>query len=677
MSDIDVRVDLTKPEVFLSKVISDNTRPDGSLKDPNLLRRMENDICRKCHLDYRTKYPNEIFKIKCHGIYDDRDYKEIQNVQVEEFPDDDPMTIGEVKEVFDVSYWAYNNIVVKSDSGEFIPFVARWYQEEVLRCTARHKVDRWGRGLGKTTCGVIEELHKVLTNKNYDLMVVCPADNMSEKWFNEIEQQIENSPAIKSAKLRQKQKPYKLFKFKNGSSISIFTAGSASGRGANNVRSQSPRKIRAEEQDYLAEKDWEAIGPLIERYSMAEINPSEFHGSSTPTGYRGKFWEMCRNDPQYREFYFPISVHPQWCDEMEFRCRKEAKTQEGYSHEYLAEFGDPAAGVFKAAFIDQAKKKYYNSKWPAYNGYLTCEYNETYKYVMGVDWNGEGTGTKIYVVGYNPESKIRRIVDHATVDTPTSTAEDSIAKIVELNKKWHCVDILIDHGFGHVQDQLLKKVGFNSDDPDTMRLRDVKVIDFGANLETNKIIPNRDRLTKYIDDKNEKIERRAKPFMVEGAVMVFEHGLVEFSDEDYLLEEQLRCYRVKTYSAHGYANTYNTEGNCGDHNLDAFMLALLGIELKFGLFQTNESIRRSVQIFHTGWGVPSTINSGMMTDNTLEQKKHIAGVPSRTASGDKNAEYRMLYLLRQGAMIAPPIKQNSKPNSRTAIFRKPPYRSNR
>ena len=72
------------------------------------------------------------------------------------------------------------------------------------------------------------------------------------------------------------------------------------------------------------------------------------------------FWQMCNKLPDYKEFFHPIMDHPNWgTDQLnEEVCLAEAQTLEKYRHEWLAEFGDPTAGVFKSAFVDWAMKPY-------------------------------------------------------------------------------------------------------------------------------------------------------------------------------------------------------------------------------------------------------------------------------------------------------------------------------
>lgn len=676
-------IDVPLDRIFFSEVIKNNTNAIGMEKDKNLLARMQHPICLKCHETYKAKYPGKPFTISCRGVYSDRDFSAYEKAYRKAYPDEEyTEEIRDAdREILDTVFWARKNIVVKDNVGDLVPFEARWYQEETLLCTARHKVDRWGRGLGKTICGVIEELHKAVTRKALDVLIVCPADAQSEKWYTEIDFQIHHSPTLKGLLKQQKQQPFKFFKLNNNSTISIFTAGSASGRGANSLRGQDPWRVRLDEQDYLNENDYKAIDPLIVRHEPI----SEFHGSSTPTGDRGKFWQMCTQMSNYREFYFPITVHPDWSEEMELMYRQQAKTEDIYRHEYLAEFSDPATGVFKSLHIDAAKVIYKSPTIPGLKSYDCERYQPNLRYFTGVDWNGKGTGSRIRVLSYDPETRIRRCVAKVTVDHPGYTVQDSIQALIDLNKKWHCEEIYIDAGFGFAQDELIRMAGNASKDRDTQKLRDIKTIDFGAQLKFNRLVSNRDpdKQTRYLPDpKDEELKRMTKPFMVEGAVMAFEHRLVQFSDIDTVLEEQLRSYRVKSYSAHGYANTYESDGGVGDHDLDAFMLALMAIEQKYGLFASKESYRRMAQFSYVpGWGVPvqdSTPNTEK-TETTKDKKLQRAGVPSRQVSNDENEKFRLVYLMRNGSgrpsgMIAP-VRRGGMDSpqgvpSRTANFKK-------
>lgn len=655
---------------FLSDVIRRDQNPDGT--DKGILRRMQNEICRKCHADYKRKYPNKPFKIKCVGIYDTPDYENMQEkLKAEAKPGEPVSTIDEIREIYDPAFWSSKNMVVKNEAGDIVPFIPRWYQEEALRCTAPRKVDRWGRGMGKSICGIAAELHYACINKNTELIIVCPAQAQGQMWYDEILFQSDNSPQLKGMVMQKKQQPFYYIRLGNGAKIKIFTAGSKAGRGADAIRGQNPRRIRADEQDYLADKDYKAIMPLLRRFKN-----STFHGSSTPTGLRGMYWKMCCQFLEYKEFYFPITLHPDWDTEQlnEEVCMQEAKTLDRYKHEFLAEFGDPAAGVFKARFVDAALKPY---------SYKTCLYDPEKRYFMGVDWNGKGTGTRIRVVEYDPKTRIRRVVAAKTIADENWTTTLSIDQIVKMNRDWHCEEVGIDAGFGFAQDELIRIQGQSAapSEVDKKRLKFVKVIDFRAKLETNKLVPNRDPDSKYLPDDDDQLKRPTKPFMVEGCVMAFEGELVEFSAEDKLLEEQLRGYRVKNWTKSDSANVYETDAESGDHDLDAFMIAMLLIELKYGLWHTPETMRRLAQIAHvTGWGVPGSpqVAAPVSAAQKILAKQQENQIPSRATgqapqNGPTQDQLRILHHMKNGGMYVAPVnagnnRTGSRVPSRTSVF---------
>ena len=631
---------------FLKNVIKRDQNPDGT--DKGIVRQMQNDICRKCHAEYKVKFPNRPFNIKCRGINDETFFLQKQAQMAAQ---DEEMTLEEIRDIYDPVYWAEKNIVVKNVDGDYVPIPLRWFQKETLACTATRKVDRWGRGMGKTQAGVSEELHLALTRKKLEIMIVCPQQTQAELWYMEILAQIENSPTLAGILAQQKQSPYYFLRFNNGSIIKIFTAGSGSGKKGGSTRGQNPRRIRLDEQDFLAEADYDAIMPLFRRFK--ELT---FHGSSTPTGLRGMYYNMCQKFDEYREFFHPITDHPDWTEDKRETYILEAKTMDRFIHEFLAEFGDPTSGVFKAYFVDKSMMFHRHKE-------IRPDMNK--RYVMGVDWNGGGTGTRIYVVEYDTVTRKRRTVDHSVIDDPKSTTAMSIAEIKRLNKKWMCNYIYTDAGFGFAQDELLKAEGqlAGATDPQTAKMKDIKVIDFGGSLEFNKLVPNRTiGETKY-KDQDEEIERRTKPFMVEGAVMAFEQEMVEISSEDdKVLEAQIRGYRVKTWSSHGVPASYETDAESGDHDLDAWMLAMLGVEIEYGLFRTQAAVRRLAQIVHvSGWGLgPSSAalpSSSLPSTNPApeETKSGLArrsGVPSRTPSPGA-PQNRVLHNGRGAQLVAP------------------------
>lgn len=635
------------PDEFLLPVL--NRKAGANHVGPDIIRRMDNPICKQCHEQYKVKYPGKVFDIMCNGIYTEVDVDKV--AAKSELPKED------VRDILNPIRWSAKHIKVKDENGDIGPFQPRDYQEGILACTAKYKVDRMGRGLGKTLLGIIEELHRIIINKNYETLVLCPAKSQAKKWFDEILWQCEQDPDLNEALAGKLQQPYYEISFCNGSKISIFTAGSSSGRGADVIRSQSPKRIRLEEQDLLTEDDYTAVMPLLRRYKR-----SEFHGSSTPTGARSQYWSMCMQLSEYKEFYAPITVHPDWTEKMEEKCRRESRTEDVYRHEFLAEFGDLAQGVFKSFYVDKARLDY---------KYKQCRYIPARKYYMGVDWNGQGTGTRIRVIEYNEDNKIRRVVEAAAVDGPTSTTQDTLDKIRDMNRYWHCEGVYVDRGFGNVQDEMLRLMGKKATNADDKRLLEVKVIDFGAEIKTNRLVPNRGT-TKYLDKEEDK--RRTKPFMVEGAVMCLENELFQFSDIDDLLDAQLRAYRVKTWSQHGFANTYEA-GKEGDHDLDATMLALLGIELRYGLTAVpiSQRVARVAYASGLGSGPSSSVDNAQRAVEARKRAEDSSQIPTRQMPERPDENEPKIVLPGQLSHIVIPGRARDtrmgRVPSRTASFR--------
>lgn len=640
---------------FFSEVKKRYTGPDGELLDEDIAQRLSNPVCLKCQAQYKEKFPKSVFKIKCKGIYSEYNHQKafqaVQDAGINKSYD-------EIREIQDPAFWANRYLVVKNSTGDIVPFVPRWYQEETLRCTAERKVDRWGRGVGKTMTGIAEELWYLMTNKNFETLVLCPGQVQSQLWYSELLFQKEHSVKLRSAFEDGKQQPFFLIPFKNGSRIGIFTAGSGSGKGATAVRGQSPDRVRLDEQDYLHDNDYSAVNALMRRKKH-----STFHGSSTPTGFRSQFWKMCKQFDDYKEFYFPISVHPDWNAEMEKRAVQEARTADVFRHEFLAEFGEPASGVFKAVFVDRALSNY---------SYRRIQYDPLKRYFMGVDWNGKGTGTRICVIEYDPGTRLRRKVAMETVDSDRSTTSDSIKAIIKLNQAWRCEEVYIDAGFGFAQDEQIRDIGQRSGDFETAKLRFVKSIDFGGSLEFNKLTANRGPNHRRTPDDEDTIEGRTKPFMVEGCVMAFEGDLVQISNEDKSLEEQIRAYKVTNYTAGGAPRTFDTNKDIGDHDLDAFMLAMLAIEIKYGIFHTPDTIARITQIVYAGgFGLQSGAKD-FESVKSIRQGQIGAGSRSINKPAPEPDEptdkYNPLHTGASGFLYVQRGGTQKRVNSRTSIF---------
>ena len=131
------------------------------------------DMCRKCVIEYYKLYKDgkveKPFPVMCSG-----------DARVQRVKDDDTL-------------WALKNPVTWAEF-EFNdpdkptqPFKLRWYQSDMLSCTARYKALRWGRRTGKTHSAVVGILHQMFVY-GHKVIVLTPF----EKQINEIFRKLHN-----------------------------------------------------------------------------------------------------------------------------------------------------------------------------------------------------------------------------------------------------------------------------------------------------------------------------------------------------------------------------------------------------------------------------------------------------------------------------------------------------
>lgn len=168
-----------------------------------------------------------------------------------------------------------------------VPFVPRDYQEDMLRCKDLRQVFRCGRRLGKSTIMEGKCLHQSFTNKSFVVLVVTPYENQVSKFFQDMNDMIDNSPLLKREVVRRKSNPY-LIELKNGSRIKGFTTGASSGSNAASIRGQRADWLYLDEVDYMADGDYAVVSMIANERDDIGIT-----ASSTPTGKRATFYRMC------------------------------------------------------------------------------------------------------------------------------------------------------------------------------------------------------------------------------------------------------------------------------------------------------------------------------------------------------------------------------------------------
>ena len=151
-----------------------------------------------------------------------------------------------MREVFsDPVKWAqiflriFNPVTKKEE-----PWLARWYQVQMLQDPSLKKVYRCGRRTGKTETMVVDMIWRACTRKNYRIVVVTPYENQIRLIFMRINEILRTSPLVAGEVVTNTKNPY-IIKFKNESAIVGFTAGND----AASVRGQKADWIYLDEVD--------------------------------------------------------------------------------------------------------------------------------------------------------------------------------------------------------------------------------------------------------------------------------------------------------------------------------------------------------------------------------------------------------------------------------------------
>lgn len=437
----------------------------------------------------------------------------------------------------------------------------RPYQKAMLSCTSKRKVFRCGRQIGKTYTICVAMLHAVFTHEDFAVQVIAPYQTQVKLIFKNLEELIKNSGKLASSVVRNVKAPNYEIVLANGSSVAGYTAGSHSKQEAGSVRGQSGQMLCLDEADYLSPADIDSVLAVITNFPDATV-----WMSSTPTGRREKFYQSC-NSRQYKEFYFPSQVNPNWSEELDTYFRNEL-TAGGYEHEIEANWGEQEEGVYQNKFIEVAQADY---------EYGTYKPNPKWIYAIGVDWNDMKIGTTISVVGHNPFDGLFYLVDKEIVSRAERTQLAACQKIAELNRLWNPAFIYTDFGFGSTQREVLHDFGmrqleqFGANHPDA-RLRFVKSYDFGSSIEIT------DPFTKQL------VPKPAKPFLVENSVRRFEGNVIRYPRSDKQYTQQLQNYIIDHVSITGRPVYAARDEIVGDHYLDAVNLALVAFALEKGAF---------------------------------------------------------------------------------------------
>ena len=338
--------------------------------------------------------------------------------------------------------------------------------------------------------------------------------------------------------------------------------------------------------DFLSVKDLNSLLAIINDNPYVEL-----WASSTPIG-QGNLYKL-GTDPSFKELHFPTHVVEHYSDEIDSFNRRNL-TEIAYEQEVLANYGASEESVFQVKFVDQAT---YDEESLSEQGRLvtldTIRANRrNYIITMGVDWNRDKVGTRIVVVAYDKSTSLYHILHKDRVAKLGWTQPLAINKIVENNYKYDVDHVYVDDGHGETQASLLRMFGQNRirevgiQHPDS-RLMDTKAVMFGSSLVL------RDPVT------GEEIKKQTKQYMVEHTANLLSRGnLVLLAEADNDIVMQLKNYTVKSISARGLKSYEARDHQIGDHDLDAYMLALHAIHQEYSEIAGNSPINTLVSLIN-------------------------------------------------------------------------------
>lgn len=513
-------------------------------------------MCTNCRSEQIAKY-GEI-TIQCSG------YSKLENRYdedvIEMFQDSE---LEMLKDLIDPVHWAKFNIAANI-------FVERWYQSQLLSCTANRKVVRCGRRAGKSFSIALRAIHNSLMNNDFKTLIVCPAEVQTEEIYEAMTVILNNLDKEKYGSYDDMvasytKQPVHTMKFKNGSRVKGFTAGT---QGAKSVRGQPADDIILDEVDYLTEKDVNSILGIL-----LDTPETTIFMSSTPDGKKNLHKFSKRQE--YKEFHFPSFVIPHYSDVLDNELRG-STTDIGYVQEIMAEFGESNAGVFQNFFID----KCIDNNFSEFDRLNVLNDRSRYIMVMGCDWNDDKVGTRIFAIAFDKILKKFFIAEKASVSREGWSQVDAVAKIRDLNRKYVFDHMYVDEGFGVSSIQFMKSYALDiiqtnslpKDHPDR-NLIDVVGVNFSSKIEIS------DQETGF------KISKDTKTYLVENSVRMLERTAFILHEEvDKDLIKQMQNYIVAGRTPSGKPVYRAEQDSIGDHDLDAFMIGLYGFACNYSQF---------------------------------------------------------------------------------------------
>jgi hypothetical protein len=420
-------------------------------------------------------------------------------------------------------------------------------------------------------------------------MVVTPYQKQLTELFDQMEELLKRNPELLDLVMRSPtagglytKTPIFKYEFVGGGTIEGYVSGlgmKSDGSSGGVIRGSGATLIYMDEMDMIPDVVIDkALKPIL-----AEAEDVSLIGTSTPIGKAGIFKSWCKERPDFKEDYYPITVLPSWEGVKEEILRD--STAETFLTEYMAEFVEGGIGIFKSSLVQMARADY--SYEEARIGELSFWRKmgapdfKNLIYSIGIDWN-KVHGTEFYVMAYHPKSGMYFGVDAVNIPMSEYSGEAFKEEVIRLNYVYNPEWIYADEGYGsflieslHYQASLLQQKSKRTDMEDSIvkLLTRLKAFNFSRNIEM------REPVTHKI------ILKPGKGLLVENTVYIMERAKLMYPESDERLRKQFLNYVVDHIQAISGTPVYGMSNpDIGDHRLDALMLALVAFKLEYSEF---------------------------------------------------------------------------------------------
>lgn len=486
----------------------------------------------------------------------------------------------------------------------FLGLEPRVYQTLVLRDPNVNRVMRFGRRMGKTFCMSIYLLWYSYTHTNGKSIVLAPMKSQVGVIFDAICEMAERNDIVKSSIVRAVASPQYEINFSNGSSIKLFTTGMKSNSKADVVRGQEAHVIVLDEMDYMGKEDLVAVLPMLQKTSEDQED-KVLIAASTPTGQRNMFWDW-NHDPSYSAFWYPTYCNPLWEQKEEDRLRN-STTQLAFQHEYEADWGEDADGVYPRRLVDHA---FFDGEPWEYKADIG---HPKSIYVFGIDWDKYGAGVNIVVIEICSDdhplypSKIR-VAYREEISKDQFLLHKAVDRVVQLNEIFKPKHIYADRGYGEMQMEHIHLYG--KEHPETRLQFVAKAWAF------NEVIEVPDPYT------HEKVKKDLKPFMVDNLRYMLEQKKIVFNPADEDLYLQMISYIVIRTSISNRP-VFGPGGSAPDHAHDALLLAAFAVTYNYDTLLNPDYAVRGVSVSNDTFLPMFTISNS--TEEKVAEKIWDAG----------------------------------------------------